>query len=105
MGRIVIVVMQPKPGCEAQLRALVEDHVPRLRKEGLVTDRRPVILEAQGGALIEVFEWTSREAIERAHTNEAVLAMWTEFSEVCEFAPIGSVAEAGELFSEFEAIN
>lgn len=105
MGRVVIVVMRPRPGCEEQLRALVRDHVPRLRKEGLVTERRPIIVEAADGAVIEVFEWKSREAIEAAHSNDAVLALWGEFSEVSEFAPIGSVAEAGELFSEFEALN
>jgi quinol monooxygenase YgiN len=105
MGRVVIVAMTAKPGCNERLRELVAGHVPRLRAQGLATEREPIIVEGVDGTLVEVFEWKSREAIESAHGNEAVLAMWAEFAEVCEFAPVASLAEAAALFSEFDALN
>ena len=105
MGRIVIVAYRPKPGKADGLRALVATHVPRLRAEGLVTERAPIVMEAADGTVVEVFEWASREAIEAAHANPAVQAMWAEFAEVCEYVPVSSVAEAGELFSEFAAVD
>jgi hypothetical protein len=37
-----------------------------LRNEGLVTDRAPTIVRARDGAIIEVSEWESREAIGRS---------------------------------------
>lgn len=105
MGRVVIVGMKPKSGCTDALKTLVDDHVPRLSAEGLVTSRAPIILEAADGTIIEVFEWASAAAIEAAHSNPAVQAMWGEFAQVCEFVPVGALPEAGELFSEFSPLN
>lgn len=105
MGRIVIACYRPKPGREDDLRSLMSTHVPTLRAEGLATDRTPILMRAGDGTIIEVFEWTSPEAIERAHTNPNVLAMWERYSHVCDYVKIGDVAEASELFSAFEPLD
>lgn len=104
MGRIVMAVYQPKPGKEAELDALVADHVARLRAQNLVTDRESIIMRSSSGAVIEVFEWLSPEAIESAHTNETVIEMWGQFAEVCDYVPIGQCPEAANVFSEFTPI-
>jgi len=100
-GRIVIACYRPKPGKQDALRQLMRDHVPRLRAQGLVTDRDPITMEAADGTIVEVFEWKSQEAIDAAHGNPAVLAMWGEYAEVCDYVPVGTVAEAAQLFSNF----
>lgn len=105
MGRIVIVAYRPKAGHEQALRRLVRGHVSRLRAEGLVSEREPVLMEAKDGTVIEVFEWKSEEAIEAAHGNAAVQAMWREYGEVCDYIPAGTVAEMGQLFSEFTPLD
>jgi len=105
MGRIVIVGYKPKPGKNEALKALMLTHVPRLKKEGLVTDRESILMEATDGTIIEVFEWISDEAIQNAHKNPAVLQMWGEYAEVCDYVPVGSLPEAGNLFSGFEPVN
>ncbi len=105
MGRIVIVGMKPKPGCGDALRELVHAHVDQLRAEGLVTERKPIIVEAADGCIIEVFEWISAEAIEAAHSNPVVLELWEEYDRVCEFVPAAAIAEFGDLFSEFTPLN
>lgn len=74
-GVIVIVAYRPKPGKDEELVELVRHRVPRLRKEGLATDRAPVIMRARDGTIIEVSEWKSQEAIDAAHKNPNVLAM------------------------------
>lgn len=101
MGRIVIVGYRPKPGMADELRELMQSHLPRLRAEGLVSERPSIMMEAEDGTILEVFEWASREAIERAHTNPVVQEMWREYAEVCDYVPVASVAEASQLFSEF----
>ena len=78
-GIIVIVAYRPKPGKETELLELVRNRVPTLRKEGLVTDRTPTIMRARDGTIIEVSEWKSWEAIDAAHKNPNVLAMWDKF--------------------------
>ena len=105
MGRIVIAAYRPKPGMSDTLRELMQGHVPRLREQGLVTDRESIIMEAEDGTIVEVFEWASKEAIASAHENPAVLEMWGQYAEACDYIPVGEVAEAGQLFSEFGALN
>ena len=95
---------RPKPGHQDALRALVADHVATLRSIGLVTERVPITMEAKDGTIVEVFEWRSAESIEAAHRHPVVLKMWEEYGKVCDYVPIGQVAEASQLFSEFTPV-
>ena len=103
-GVVVIVAYRPKPGKENELVDLVRGRVPTLRKEGLVTDRAPTIMRASDGTIIEVSEWKSREAIDAAHKNPNVLAMWNQFFALCDCVPLKSLAEAEEMFAGFEPV-
>ena len=47
----------------------------------------------------------SSAAIEAAHTNPAVLAMWNEYEAVCDYVPLNTVAEAAEMFAEFTPVE
>jgi hypothetical protein len=71
-ANVVIVAYKPKPGKSKALKELVLNHVPELAKLGLVTNRKPVIVEAADGTIIEVFEWLSADVIQQAHTNPYV---------------------------------
>jgi len=103
-GVIVIVAYRPKPGKEKELLELVRNRVPTLRKENLVTDREPAIMRSRDGTIIEVSEWKSREAIDAAHKNPNVLAMWDKFFAICDCVPLNTLAEAKEMFAGFEPI-
>jgi quinol monooxygenase YgiN len=103
-GVVVIVAYRPKPGKENELVDLVRSRVPTLRKEGLVTDRVPTIMRSRDGTIIEVSEWKSREAIDAAHKNPNVLAMWNKFFAICECVPLNTLPESKEMFAGFEPI-
>lgn len=104
-GVCVIVAYRPKKGKEEALLELVRARVPALRQEGLVTERVPVIMRAKDGTLIEVSEWKSREAIEAAHHNPNVLALWDKFFSLCDCMPLNTLAEAVEMFAGFEPVE
>lgn len=104
MGRLVIVVYRPKVGKEEALLRLAQGHWSLLREENLVTSKQALVGRASDGAVVEVFEWASAEAIERAHQNPRVQQLWEEFGACCDFVPVGNLAEASQLFSEFAAI-
>ena len=104
MGRIVIVAFKPKPGKDAELAAVVEKHWGILKREGLVTDRPRYTMQAKDGTILEVFEWLSPEAIQKAHHNPAVLALWTEFEAACDYGPLASLPESLNLFAEFQPL-
>ena len=96
---------RPHEGQGGALLSLVDQHVPSLRKLGLVTDREPVIMQAQDGTVLEVFEWASAEAIAAAHESPEVQALWAQFATVCDYQPAGEVTEMSSLFSEFAPCN
>jgi quinol monooxygenase YgiN len=102
--RIVMVGYKPLPGKADALKELMKTHVARLRKQGLVSDREPILVESKSGTIIEVFGWKSKEAIAAAHTNPEVQKMWGEYAEVCEYVPVGTLEETGSLFSEFTPV-
>ena len=104
MGRFVIAAFKPKPEMQTQLAAVVEKHWRVLQTEELVTDRPRYAMQAGNGTIIEVFEWRSSEAIEQAHHNPAVLALWAEFEAVCDYVPIATLPESLHPFSEFQPL-
>ena len=104
-GVCVIVAYRPKSGKDAELLELVRSRVPTLRAEGLVSERAPIIMRAKDGTIIEVSEWKSPQAIEAAHENTNVLAMWDRFYALCDFVLLKDLAEAAELFAGFEPME
>ena len=103
-GVIVIVAYRPKPGKEKELLDVVRSRVPTLRMEGLVTDRAPIMMRARDGTIIEVSEWKLRVAIDAAHKNPNVLAMWEKFFAICDCVSFRTLAEAEEMFPNFEPL-
>lgn len=103
-GIVCIVAYRPKPGREKELLEIVRTRMPILRKEGLVTKRVPVMVRAKDGTIIEVSEWKSSQAIEEAHENPRVLALWDKVFAVCDCVPLKTVPEAEMMFAGFEPI-
>ena len=83
----------------------METHLPTLRDEGLATERDSVIMQAGDGTIIEVFEWVSEEAMAGAHANTAVQKMWQAYAEVCDYVPLATLRESGDLFAAFTPLN
>ena len=104
MGRFVIAAFKPKPGRQEQLLTVVAKHWAVLREQGLVTDRPRYAMQSRDGTVLEVFEWRSSDAIEAAHRNPAVQALWAEFEAACEYSPLAALPESQQLFAEFDAL-
>jgi quinol monooxygenase YgiN len=105
MGRITIAAFKPHAGKETQLLAVIADRLPLLRRLGLATERAHIVARARDGTILEVSEWVSDEAIERAHSTPEVLALWARFDECCEHVRLAVLEEASELFATFEAVE
>jgi hypothetical protein len=105
MGRFVIVAYAPKPGMEQALIVAVKKHLGVLKAENLVSDRPAYAMRAANGTIVEVFEWRSAEAINAAHGNPAVQALWHEFGAACDYVPLTSLPETHQMFAEFDAID
>jgi len=102
MGSLVVACYRPRPGCEEALLALVRDHLPPLRAEGLVTERTPIVMRTASGTIVEVFEWVSTETIAEAHKNPVVLDLWKRFEAVCWYETPSNLPEFQNMFSHFD---
>jgi hypothetical protein len=105
VGRFVIVAYTPKPGQEQRLIAAVKKHLHVLHAEQLLTDKPGYLMRAGDGTIVEVFEWRSAEAINQAHANPSVQALWAEFGAACDYTPLGKLKESQEVFAEFDAVS
>lgn len=105
MGSLVIAVYRPKRGKLRALLDLVREHVPTLRGLGLATPREAIVGKAKDGSVVEIFEWTSADAIDRAHHDPVVQRMWKRFNAVSTYASLSALAEAEQPFPSFEPID
>ena len=105
MGNMVIALFRPMPDKAADLMACMRDHLPVLRAQGLATSRPSTILRAADGTLLEIFEWVSQEAIDAAHDNPAVLALWQRYAACCDYVTLGDLAEAKAMFPGFALVE
>lgn len=105
LGRFTIVAYTPKVGKQQQLLAAIRKHLQVLKTERLASDKPAYVMRAANGTIIEVFEWRSVDAIRQAHGNAAVQALWTEFGAVCDYTPLAKLAEAQQMFAEFDAVQ
>jgi hypothetical protein len=70
-----------------------------------VTGRAPIVARSpKDGTLIEVLEWASPEAVERAHRDPAVQRHWARFAACADYPSFGQLAEVAEPFAEFEPV-
>ncbi len=104
MGILVICSYKPREGREDEARMLMQGHVPLLREHGLITGRAVVQGVAADGALVEIFEWESVEKSRGAPAIAEIGAHWKAMSEVMDFVPLASLAEAQHAFAHFEPV-
>ena len=102
---IVFAIYKPHNNKENELKELISKHVPILKSNNLITDRKPILVQSNNGIYIEIFEWKSNNSIEEAHENLEVQKLWDAMEKVCDFTTLESVKEVKEFFPHFKPIN
>lgn len=105
MSMMVIACYRPKPDKAADVLALMKTHMPVLRAEGLVSNGPSLCGRAADGTFVEVFTWKSEAAVDAAHENPQVLAMWDKFNEVCDYCAIADVEGAKDVFTPLTPVD
>jgi len=99
---VVFALYRPHPGKDAELRRLIAQHLPVLRRLELATDRPAILVRAKDGTYIEVFEWRNEESAKLAHEHPEVARVWEAMGQVADFPALDSLEEAKQPFSHFE---
>lgn len=105
MGLLTFAMYKPNEGKEAELMEILKKHIPTLSELGLITDRAPVTLRTEEGVIVEVFEWTSQEAVDMAHRHPAIGQLWGAMGPICTFPGLKDLKEAHKPFPAFEIIG
>jgi len=101
---VAIASYRPREGQEEPFLQLLQQQIAVLRAEGLITGKPEYRMLAQDGAIIEVFEWVSFEAKQRARETDAVMLGWDRYFELADVVPLAALEEAGKPFAAFETI-
>jgi quinol monooxygenase YgiN len=102
---LAFATYKPKPGQDEALMTLVKKHLPILRDLELATENANYIAKALDGTIIEVFEWTSNEAISAAHQHPAVTDIWEKMTLIADFLPMNTLSESQRPFPGFAIVN
>lgn len=101
---LAFATYKAKPGHESELTELIQKHFPVLRKLEFATDRTNYIARAEDGTFIEVFEWSSSNAIAAAHQHPAVCEIWEKMSLIADFTPMKDLPDSDKPFPGFAII-
>lgn len=104
-ARIVFALYRPHAGKDAEMLQAVAKHYPVLRRLELITDRAPVVARASDGSIVEVFEWVSEDAVQKAHEHPEVAAVWELMGKVGSIAALSSLPEVQHPFPHFEPVE
>jgi len=105
MGKLAFAMYQPKKGKEDELRRILKDHLPTLKKYELITDKGSFFAKSSNGTFIEIFEWASDEAKTVAHQHPAIMQLWGKMMPICDFPTMKDLPEATKSFPNFELVD
>ncbi|HKX26871.1 MAG TPA: hypothetical protein VJ302_04180 [Blastocatellia bacterium] len=103
--QVALALYRPFEGKDAELRELIAQHIPTLRRLELITDRPPILLKSKNGTYIEIFEWRAPESARAAHHHPEVAKVWEAMGKVCDFPALESLDEARAQFPNFDPIQ
>jgi len=104
-AQIVIATYRPNAGNDEALRNLIREHVPTLRKYELATERPSILMRAQDGTYLEIFEWASADSAERAHQHPAIAKIWEGMGALGDMPTLSQLEETTRMFPHFEPID
>jgi hypothetical protein len=66
-----------------------------------VTTRPAPVVRTGAGELLVVLEWASRHAVDDAHADPEVIAVWDRKGELADYAPPSALLGAGVPFARW----
>ena len=100
---LAIAAYRPKGDPDSLLRVLAED-LATLRRRGHVTERPAPAMRTETGELLVVLEWSSEHAVDDAHADPEVLAVWERKALLADYVAPGAVAGAASPFARWPVI-
>lgn len=104
-AKIVIAMYRPHEGNDEALRDLIREHLPTLRRYELATNRPAILMRAEDGTYLEIFEWASADSAERAHEHPAIAKIWEGMGALGDMPMLSQIDESKRTFPHFEPVD
>jgi len=105
MSILAIATYKPKTGRENDFLKLLTNHIPTLHSEKLISSKDNYVMHSKNGTIIEIFEWLSREAVDKAYETQCYGSFWQQIGERADVVSLNSLEETGQPFAGFKIIN
>jgi hypothetical protein len=104
MATCLLVGKKPRHGY-VELCELIAHHIPTLRRLELITDRPAIQVKSKNGTYIEIFEWRTAGASDKAHQRPELAKVWEAMGKVADFPALDSLEEVVDRFPRFEPVE
>lgn len=106
---VVLAVYRVAEKVQPEFFQVIRDKREYFSRAGLMTPRAPILLRSNISRefLIDIFEWASNEAIERAHSDPLVQRLWARMAElwIDGGLHLSNLPESEESFAGFEPVE
>jgi hypothetical protein len=102
---LAFAAYRPRAGNDDELLRLLREDVATLRARGHVTDRPAPVARTESGELLVVLEWSSEHAVDDAHLDAEVLAVWERKAQLAEYISPAEIAGAEVPFARWTVVS
>jgi Antibiotic biosynthesis monooxygenase len=101
---LAFAAYRPKAGSAEELLQLLAEDVATLRSRGHVTERLAPVARTDNGEFLVVLEWSTRHAVDDAHADPEVRAVWERKARLADYIPPDSLGGADVPFARWALV-
>jgi hypothetical protein len=101
---LALAAYRPRRADDDELLDLLREDLATLRSRGHVTDRPAPVVRTGDGDLLVVLEWSSEHAVDDAHADTAVMAVWERKARLAEYVAPSAIAGSDTPFARWTIV-
>jgi len=102
---LAFAAYRPKFDTREELLEVLGEDVATLRRRGHVTERRAPVVRAANGDVLVVIEWSSDHAVDDAHADPEVIAVWERKGELADYIAPDALTGSEVPFARWTVID
>jgi len=101
---LALAAYRPRAVGRDELLELLREDIATLRRRGHVTERPVPVVATENGDVLVVLEWSSERAVDDAHADAEVLAVWERKAQLADYLAPGDLAGANAPFARWTVV-
>src|SRR5436190_14912757 len=102
--QLAFAAYRPRPERTDELLRLLDEELATLRRRGHVTERPAPVVRTADGDLLVVLEWSTPDAVDEAHADPEVLAVWDRKAQMADYLAPRALGGAGVPFASWPVV-